>query len=424
MSKHYSLTELSLASPMVPKSYANPRIVPKFKFLALLTETLPRSCVLRVLSILHVIIEDASYFFSGTSRQMATTTTMQPLSRLELLQPEIQTLIVRSISVVNTLQSLFDILAQLGDKLDLQQDREVLRSTLSALETARIQRAFCRFEMYRHLFAPEPFDRTTISTKEQGYTFFNAFDAEEVEELACVRDYFVRRLWYIFDTTEDIYVAEQRSKPDQRAQSLYIYWYCESGKNQHDAYMERIMPWGLPLLQEIFTADTNDATNLILRNSISLLNYLSEALLVARKLSSDSIQLLSVQLTLSSLKISGEKMHHSSIGWLWGHDWKPTMSYGEPQMKGLRDWGYVFWDERRMRASRILDRWYSILNQLFDRTALMGANSSMEIKPYRFGDWYRYQEPSAMQRLENEQVGSTAMESPATLTCSTDCTCA
>lgn len=44
----------------------------------------------------------------------------------------------------------------------------------------------------------------------------------------------------------------------------------------------------------------------------------------------------------------------------------------------------------------------------------------MEITPYRFSDWYRYQEPSAMQRVEDKQVGSLAMESAATLISTTD----
>ena len=388
---------------------------------------------------------------------MASTTTMQSPSRLELLQPEIQTLIMRNISGVNTLQSLlhasprfyqvfstrrnyhltelafrqFDyevypfacdairaaripkpmsramilefldtfwnneehydvvlppettipliklgtrirwfvsdmasnclrILAQLGDMLGLQKDLEVLHSRLSATETARMQRAFCRFEMYRHLYTPGPFVGSFMSTKEQAYSFLDAFDAEEVEELACVRDYFVRRLWWIFDTMEDNFVAEQLSEPDRQAQQPCGYWYNEEGKDEHDVYIERIMSGGLPLLQDIFTTDTKRATNLILLNSVPLPEFLSEALLVPRRLSDDAIKAVSAELKLCPLKFSGDDVYQSSIGWLWGHDWKPSKHAGEPQMKGLRDWGYVFWDERRMRASGILDRWYKI----------------------------------------------------------------
>ncbi|KAL8824502.1 MAG: hypothetical protein Q9191_005018 [Dirinaria sp. TL-2023a] len=281
-------------------------------------------------------------------------------------------------------------LAQLGVSLSLQQDHELLHSSLSLTELGRLQRAFCRFETYRHLFSPdlliEPFGETILSANEQAHAFLEEFDAEEVEEIACVRDYIVRRLWHIFDMMEDKFVAGEPPKLDQHAEPYYEHWYSERGKYAHDNHVERLMSHGLDFLREVFTADIEHSTALILSNRLDIGAYLSKALQIRLRMDKESIKALSIRMKSTPLKFLGDDLLESSIGWLWGHDWKPKLVSAEPQLKGLRDWGYVFWDKRRIDASGVLDRW------------------SYEVKPYRFGDWYRTEEPSAMDRLKNTQT--------------------
>ena len=87
-----------------------------------------------------------------------------------------------------------DLLALQKDSLDLQHDEKVLHSTLSDIELGRLQQASRPFEVYRLLFVPKPSEKTVMSAKEQEPNFLEEFDAEEVEETVCDRDYFVRRL--------------------------------------------------------------------------------------------------------------------------------------------------------------------------------------------------------------------------------------
>ncbi|KAG0650785.1 hypothetical protein D0Z07_2215 [Hyphodiscus hymeniophilus] len=71
--------------------------------------------------------------------------------------------------------------------------------SLSSSEKRRIYRALYRFELFRVLFT-EPFDiqlppksRSCFDAMDQSLLFLSIFKAWEVEEIACIRDYIIRR---------------------------------------------------------------------------------------------------------------------------------------------------------------------------------------------------------------------------------------
>ncbi|KAL8678447.1 MAG: hypothetical protein Q9224_007115, partial [Gallowayella concinna] len=43
-------------------------------------------------------------------------------------------------------------------------------------------------------------------------------------------------------------------------------------------------------------------------------------------------------------------------GLLWANENKVPKDYARGRLKGLRDWGYVFWDSWRLKASGVLDK--------------------------------------------------------------------
>ena len=248
-----------------------------------------------------------------------------------------------------------EILSQLGKLVGLEQDSEALRTKLSSIELARLQRAFCRFETHWHLFAPEPSGSPSMTAEEQTHNFHEELELEEVEELACVRDYIVRRLWAIFDLMEDVVVAGEPSTTRQGVCSHHNF-FTDVGKHEHILYMERLMSQGLEVLQAVFANDLNSSTEIVISNCVPLEGYLSDALEKMHRMTDDIMKAMEAR-SKTPLQFSGDDIRDSSIGWLWAHDWHPGYESGDPALKGLRDWGYVFWDEQRVKASGILDRW-------------------------------------------------------------------
>ncbi|KAL1966046.1 hypothetical protein VTN77DRAFT_4794 [Rasamsonia byssochlamydoides] len=68
-------------------------------------------------------------------------------------------------------------------------------------------------------------------------------------------------------------------------------------------------------------------------------------------------------------------------GWLWVSRYRPRLYYAEQWKKGLRDWGYVFWDRPRLEAWGVLDK------------------ELRELTKYKFCEWKRGKQVSAEERL-------------------------
>ena len=84
--------------------------------------------------------------------------------------------------------------------------------------------------------------------------------------------------------------------------------------------MELLMSHGLALLEETFTTDVDYSTALILSTRTEIGDYPSEALQVRRRMDEETIETLLAQMKTSSLKIFGDNMQDSRVGWPWDHD--------------------------------------------------------------------------------------------------------
>lgn len=199
-----------------------------------------------------------------------------------------------------------------------------------------------------------------MTSKEQAHEFIQQLEVEDVEGITCIRDYLIRRLWTIFDRMEDQFVLEGSQSSQEQALKGYQTWYGKGGKILHDIYIEGLMSEGLPLLQEIFTSDLAKAEDLVISHSRSLEGYLTQALQTPPERTQEFYMRLRAHHHSPPSTFAGDDMMNASIGFLWGHNWKVAYEAANPGKKGLRDWGYVFWDERRISASGVLDRWYVI----------------------------------------------------------------
>ena len=251
-------------------------------------------------------------------------------------------------------------LTRLGELLDLKHDGDAVQRKLSAIESQRIARAFCRFETFTYLFRPQQYSGSNkYRVPQQAYEFLNMYEPDEMEEIACVRDYIIRRLWRIFDRMEDDFVAGEPLELLQKAAQASDdeNWFGESRKEDHMYYMENLMSCGLPFLRELLTADRARSAELVICNSLPLSGYLTDAFVkvVDHGLLEQPERLNRGDYLREYKTLFWEDIAECSIGWHWSQSW---LSYepGYPRLKGCRDWGYIFWERSRMKATGVLNK--------------------------------------------------------------------
>lgn len=245
-------------------------------------------------------------------------------------------------------------LTRLSEWTGSTQDVNAIQLDPSSIERQRIAQAFFRLEIFRHLF--EPTGMWNIDKLQPGVQFLEGYLLHEVEEIACVKDYLVRRLWLIFDQIEDdlvegglsasVRMAAQAAQEDPSSEN----WFGPTGKASHTAYMENIIYRGLPFLKEIFTANRSRQAELVLSIDTPVDGYISDVLQAFRKHEPVGFHPYNA-LRFSSFHDDASK---ASIGWLWIVDRSPGYTPGRVPGKGLRGWGYVFWDKERIEASGVL----------------------------------------------------------------------
>lgn len=266
-------------------------------------------------------------------------------------------------------------------------DCEAPRLTISRSESDRLRRAFCRFETYRQLFGRYPpnfnLDRQrylsepSLNIFEQAENFFRDMPAYQASEVACVRDYLHRRLRGVFDQVEDDVVQElQAGCPNPRDIKQAIEWYyCTnggrhdflvydehyfgySGKNYQQSHLEHLSSLGLPYIRRLLESAGDERQNLLLRTEVSCYTH-------------DDRGFITAALGLDSLYWSDEiygwfdrdiescldEETRSDLppGWLWAHSKNHNSGVVDIYSKGLRDWGYVFWDLERLQLAGIPD---------------------------------------------------------------------
>ncbi|KAL8688570.1 MAG: hypothetical protein Q9218_005549 [Villophora microphyllina] len=240
-------------------------------------------------------------------------------------------------------ENALDFLTSVGTQYKLEQDAEVLNSDLSDTECGRIQRAFCVFEAFRHLFAAPENTVVDLYFSSQTKRFLSVFAPDEVEEVSCIRDYMTRRLWGVFEDIERDALQQESDGPIRKLGQDFepVDWFSYPAKAIHLQYMEYMMSLGLPFLQEVFQSDGFKRANLIISNSCCRTKYLTEALSGLRSPSYEPPD-------FDDGHYDGQ-IDYANRGRL-------PRDFGRLLLKGLRDWGYMFWSEHRLQASGILGK--------------------------------------------------------------------
>ena len=261
-------------------------------------------------------------------------------------------------------------------------ENPVSYSQLSESETGRLQRAFCRFEIYRYLFArcsPE-LDHSvrnclyspSLGPEEQASLFLRKCPDFQVAELNCVRDYLYRRLRGIFSQLEDEAVntlppetldfgEEGDVESDEWDSGVWLF--CKSGKAYQNQHLEHLLSLGLSYIRRIFQSTGEERRNLFIRHiNIAVINHIeSDFITSALEVSGFNPVAKDVPLLPETdppfvYETNADVELDIPDAWQWAYSRAPPSVLSDFLDKGLRDWGFVFWDLGRLRESGVLER--------------------------------------------------------------------
>lgn len=149
-------------------------------------------------------------------------------------------------------------LAHFVPQLDLRQDERTLYSDLSDVELARIQRALLKFETFHYLLMEPVDDKNPTSRSYAAFYYLDLYESDELEEIACIRDYVVRRLWGVFESIENDTFTESLRGPLRQLGRDFddrFDWFAHAMKSKYLMFMEHIMTQGLHSLQKVLQSE-------------------------------------------------------------------------------------------------------------------------------------------------------------------------
>lgn len=277
---------------------------------------------------------------------------------------------------------------------------------LSKSEIGRLQRAFCRFEIYRYIFARcfSGWDHDVescpwsplFSPAEQASLFLERLPDFQIDEIHCIRDYLARRFRGIFDQLEDEAVNTLSPKdftvygPSDELGDTKFYLFTERGRNDQDGHVEYLMSLGLPYIRRIYESTGEQKRDLFLchvcpfrtgNHSLSHHHFITRALeRLGRNPARGDLPFLAETDPPFEYQVDTRVELDIPDAWQWAHPSAPPMFLSGHGLKGLRDWGFVFWDLDRLRKSGILDRSSEDVQRVAFRANIGGMESCVELR--------------------------------------------
>lgn len=227
--------------------------------------------------------------------------------------------------------------------------------------------------------------------------FLQDLPAFQISEIACVRDYLFRRLRGIYDELEneavrtlpvDTMTFEEYDEAAMWRSPFYVF--TTHAQHLQEEHLEHLVSLGLPYIRRILEATGDEQRDLFLHYvGVGFVvghlerDFLSKALQSlgpnphARH---DYKRFLEIEKDFTP---AHDENGYSELpqGWLWGHHHLQPSKLLDQAYKGLRDWGYVFWDYDRLQKSGILRR------------------DPQQVRKTHFSDYHGRAKPSVEQRL-------------------------
>lgn len=267
--------------------------------------------------------------------------------------------------------------------------------TISTVERTRLQRAFFRFDTYQKLFQWECLVPAQLQDQvlRHAQAYLESFPQWEVEEIACIYDYLMALLHEVFAQVEDDFVEEvvragrlgpddfvkQVSQPiglggsrgrfnlsfpneqglnpcrksHEPLDNLPTYGlriFTKADKPSHNNRLKSLISRGLPFLRRLLMLEGKNLRDAFITYSCEFAGPciaipLNEPKVITR--------VGAMYLSLSTkTKFKGDSILLSNAGWCWAFREKSVRRIFNAENFRLRECGYVFWDEKRLRDSR------------------------------------------------------------------------
>jgi hypothetical protein len=259
--------------------------------------------------------------------------------------------------------------------------------SLSHLEMARVHRGFLRYstlQSFMHTPRKSGYHDNRV-TQQQAAAILAEFTPWEIEEIACVHQYFINRLQEIFNEVEDYFVGSVAST-EQPSTSKYLpvgdnknvdlqsmeaetqffheyeyssgeedVMFLDSEKGHQAPVIQHIATLGFPFLRNLCKADNARRNIMISENYYCKFVSLNDALRHCPRPQTDLFK-REFQGRKSNQKLDFEGDHYQkrNLGWLWANQMQPHSGYYADYDVDLRSWGYVFWDSDRLEKLGVL----------------------------------------------------------------------
>ena len=144
-----------------------------------------------------------------------------------------------------------------------------------------------------------------------------------------------------------------------------VWLFCKSGKAHQDTHIEHLMSLGLAYSRWIFRLTGDEQKDSFIRHDdTAVINHMETDFIttafhcLGRNPARENVALLPKTGPPFEYKVKADAELDIPDAWQWAHPRAPPLRLSDSAVKGLRDWGYVFWDLDRLRESGILDRRY------------------------------------------------------------------
>ncbi|EPE36421.1 hypothetical protein GLAREA_05759 [Glarea lozoyensis ATCC 20868] len=236
--------------------------------------------------------------------------------------------------------------------------------SLTDPERARLSRAFYNLELYGLLFPSSRPAPILMDLEAQAANFLGKMTAGQREAVLCLRIFFLERLRMFVNQFEDDFMEEyQTLEPHPFHQDPLSRWESNDWFFSHRMYPQGLDLWqedcitrGLHMLSRMFSASNSEERREVAGNTDIPQMTMSRCLCIL--LAWKRAQTRNPEIDLTESEHAGEKNDTVILSWVKEARKRNGYYLDEQEIEGLRRWGYVIWDHRRLEDLGVLKRWY------------------------------------------------------------------
>lgn len=241
-----------------------------------------------------------------------------------------------------------------------------INTPLTRTEKLRLSRALYQLELYGLLFCPLHSVRDVATITVQAAKFLGKIPEGQLETLLCVRTFLLERITNFLHQVEEDFMEDFlslgphpfHSSPSSRWDDNDWFFAEDMYPLLQESWRENCLTRGLYALKIMFNASTPEARLDALDNTDFPETTITTALRLlqdqgtAEESNQEIIPALQSELTVDESETWTE-------AWSWACKTTPGLRSGsrgvdDPCAEGLRRWGYMIWDQRKLEDLGVL----------------------------------------------------------------------